>query len=126
MRYGSTETAILAGIFGETGLDVRIKIVELSNDSLVELKTDSCIESEHIDGMYLFSTANIMNDALLGYNNLVYMMYSEGSAIKQYGKIAKGGIADDTTEISLDEITELMNTLKAKVNRLFMITAANS
>lgn len=126
MRYGERETAILAGVFGETGLDVRIKIVELSNDNLVELKTDVCIESEHIEGLYLFSTANIMNDALIGYNNLVYLMYSPSSNVKQYGKIAKGGIVDDTTDVSLDEITEMLTALQTKVTRLFTLTAANS
>lgn len=126
MRYGSTETAILAGIFSESGLDVRIKIVELGNDNLVELKTDICIESEHIEGLYLFSTSNIVNDALLGYNNLVYIMYSEGSAVKQYGKIAKGGVIDDQTDVNLAEITALITQLQKKVNILFTLTAADS
>ena len=58
MRYSETEITTLVGQFSP-GQTVTIKLIELSNDALVTVTSDVCVESLHIPGMYLWKTNNM-------------------------------------------------------------------
>lgn len=119
MRYSTNEKANLVGIFNKTGLTVTIELLELSNDNLVELTTNACIESAHMPGIYLFSTENIKADSLVGYSNILYKMTDTSDTTNvYYGKIVFGGVLDDTTAIDITTITDSIDELSLRMELL--------
>jgi len=124
MRYGSNENAVLVGIFGKKELDVRMKIITLEGDILVELVTDKCIESSHMEGVYLFNTENIKDDSIVGYTNMLAEMRDVNDlTTKRYAKFTFGGIVDDKTEVNLETIKELLEKLNTTSNYILMEVA---
>ena len=101
MRYASTENTVLAGIF-DPGSTVNIKVINMENDSLVDITSNVCTESSNMPGIFLWSTSNI-NEVFSTNTNLLYQMYDTiGKTF--VGKFVYSGI--------LDEI----NTIKTKVS----------
>lgn len=115
MRYSESEATVLVGTL-KPGLTVKIKIIELSNDNLVELNTDACIESEHLPGVYLWSTTNINDNSLIGYSNLLYEMTSIEDNKKFYGKFIFGGYPDKSVDVDLTSVEEQNNEIIEKVD----------
>jgi len=120
MRYSEKEETVLVGTF-DPGLDVKIKILNLDTDSLITLKTDKCLESEHIPGVYMFSTINIDKNTVPKYANLLYEMY-DGEIDRQYGKFIYGGYMDEEIVVNVeadkeahDEIKEQLDIINARL-----------
>lgn len=110
MRYANDEQTVLVGMFN-TNSNVKIKIVNLLNDSLVNISDNICVESRHIDGAFLWTTNNIADSALSnGYYNLLYEMYDEEDN-KFHGKFIYGGYVNKPVDIDMSalesDITEI-------------------
>lgn len=111
MRYAKYENVNLMG-FLTPNSNVTIKVVALSNDSetLLELNDNVCIESEHIPGVYRWSTVDLTN-AIIGYTELIYIMENTDNEEDVYSsKIALSGSYDNLSEI--DGITEIINNIQ--------------
>lgn len=111
MRYSEEEVTTLVGQF-KPGKNVTIKLIELSNDSLVSISNNVCTESEHMPGMYLWKTTNINDTALVGYSNLLYEMKDEDGKVF-YGKFIFGGYVDDEMDFtdSIADVEEIRQTV---------------
>jgi len=122
MRYSNDESTVLVGTF-ETGKTIKIKVLNIVTDTLVSIKNNNCVESNHIEGVYLWPTNNIENAALKsGYHNLIYCMYDDTSGKRFYGKFVYGGFVDkevtfDTSglEVDLTEIKEITELINARI-----------
>jgi len=116
MRYSESEITTLVGIFKPSQV-VKIKIIEVSNDQLVTLVSDTCIESQHMPGVYMWKTTNI-NQTLLagnGYTNMVYQMTCDQGKVF-HGKFVFGGYVDDKVLLTdsiakLDKIIEKLQII---------------
>lgn len=112
MRYASNEKTVLVGQL-EPGKDVTIKIVNLAVDQEVTLTNNSCIESKHIPGMYLWNTSAITAGSITGYANLLYEMH-QGDEV-YYGKFVYGGYVDENGNVDISglitDLTEVLETL---------------
>lgn len=115
MRYSETEQTVLVGQF-KPNQTVRIKIIELATDNLVDVDTDVCIESKHMSGMYLWKTSNIKPNAVSGYSNLLYEMKTVEDGKVFYGKFVFGGYPDDSVDVNLDEVVELATEINDTVD----------
>lgn len=108
MRYASNENTTLAGIF-EPGSNVKIKIINMQDDSLVAVTTDQCTESSNLPGVFLWDTANI-SQTFDTNTNLLYQMY-DANGKTFVGKFVYSGV--------LDEIS----TIISKINNVESITS---
>ena len=114
MRYTKNEDVILVGKF-KPGSVVKITLIELSNDNLVEVNTDECVESEHIPGIFLWSTSDIKPDALVGYSNILYVM-KDDTGKEFMGKFAVGGYLEDGVKLDLSPVLKDTKELKENVD----------
>jgi len=122
MRYSETEITTLVGQFSP-GQTVTIKLIELSNDALVTVTSDVCVESLHIPGMYLWKTNNINDTSLIGYSNLLYEMTCLEDGSKFYGKFVFGGYVDDVVDAAdltgpitdVEEIRQTVHVINARI-----------
>jgi len=111
MRYINTEHTILAGFF-DSGKDVTIKVIKLSSDSIVTTTTPICRESQHIAGVYLWNTSNMIID-ITTFTDFVYEM-TDGTK-KFFGKFVLGGYTDKVlTDVSEARVTTLLESNKIK------------
>jgi len=120
MRYAYAEETVLVGQF-QTGSTVTIKIIDLATDNLITTTTATCIESQHIAGMFLFSTTNINKATVPTYANLLYEMAST-TGEKAYGKFIYGGYLDnpvaiDNSAATADHalMTDLLEIINARM-----------
>lgn len=111
MRYSELEKTVLVGQF-KTGQAITIKLIELSNDNIVEISNNNCIESQHMPGIYLWSTDYIVDNSLVGYSNLLYEMTSVDDGRKYYGKFIYGGYVDKDVSVDLSEVLADTNEIK--------------
>lgn len=119
MRYSNDEDAILVGIF-KPNQNVKIKVLNLQNDLVITLKTDTCLESASIPGVYRWSTTSISDDRLTsGFYNLFYEMTGD-NGVKFYGKFIYGGYVDSPVEVNL---TNINDDHKEIIEKLDIITA---
>jgi len=119
MRYIKGEKAILVGIFSKPGLTVTMKMIVLEGDNLVELTSNICVESEHMPGVYMFSTENIKDDSIVtDCNILAEMTNTADETMKRYGKISFGGGFNNDTVVDLTEIKTLLMTLTSDIEEL--------
>ena len=114
MRYGKDEQVILVGKF-KPGSTVTIKLIELSNDNLVEVTNNICVESDHLPGVYLWSTSDISDDSLVGYSNILYLM-SDDTGKEFIGKFVYGGYIDDGVKVDLSEVLKDTKEIKENVD----------
>lgn len=93
MRYTNEE---VTGLVGKLGIDeiVTIKVVHIPSDTLVEVASDICIESDHIPGMYMWDTSNMGVPVSGAY---MYEM-TDGTKVSP-GKFTIGGAMDNLSEI---------------------------
>jgi len=120
MRYAYTEETVLVGQL-QPGDTVTIKIIDLATDNLITTTTTNCIESQHIAGMFMFSTINIDKNTVSSYANLLYEMTSS-TGEKAYGKFIYGGYLDnpitiDNSAATADHafITDLLELINARI-----------
>ena len=121
MRYALGENSVLVGQFAP-GDTVTIKLIVLDNDTLLTLTTNTCVESAHIPGLFLWKTGNIApTNNLVGYTNILYEMIST-SGKKYYGKIIYAGYVENYTPVNLQPlidadtmITDIVNIINARV-----------
>ena len=73
MRY-QTKGTTLCG-FLESGRDVTVKIVDIATDTLMNLATDVCTESQQVQGLYYFDTSNIAD--VFDKKEIVYVMQTD-------------------------------------------------
>ena len=92
MRYKEEETTNLVGKLGNQK-EVTIKVVHVPSDTLISTLSDKCVESQHISGMYFWSTTN-METTLTG--AFIYEM-TDGSKVSP-GKFTIGGAMEYLTE----------------------------
>lgn len=114
MRYAKEEQAILVGKF-KPGSIVTIKLIELSNDNLVEVTNNICVESEHLPGIFLWSTSDIADDSLVGYSNLLYLM-SDETGKEFIGKFVYGGYTDNGIKVDLTEVLNDTKQIKENID----------
>ena len=72
MRYELGENIAVGGIL-PSGTTVTVEIIDMLTDSVVPLSDSSCIESAHIEGLYVWTTENISAE-IVGYRVLFYRM----------------------------------------------------
>ena len=99
MRYNFDENSILAGML-PSGKNVTIKIIRMDTDELLELSDDTCHESQHIPGVYLWDTNNI-STKVTNYTNCLYVM-TDGNK-NFYGKFVIGNA------LSTEQTNKLLN-----------------
>jgi hypothetical protein len=94
MRYAADEENIIVGIF-PTNSSVTIKLINLITDAEVALINNGCAESLVVEGIYRWSTNNIINNEnyLYDYVNLLAVM-SDTNGNKDYSKFIYGGFPD--------------------------------
>ena len=102
MRYNSNETTAVAGKL-PTGGSVTIKVVLLETDTIVDVSSNVCNESQHIEGMYIWDTSNILTKS----GHMLYEM-TDGTN-KAYGKLVYGGYVDDI--VTNDSLTTELVTV---------------
>lgn len=99
MRYKEEETTSLVGKLG-SGKDVTIKVVHASSDTLIDVSTDVCTESQHIAGMYCWESSNMVT-TLTG--AFLYEM-TDGTKVSP-GKFTRGGAMEYlTTILTVDDL----------------------
>jgi hypothetical protein len=109
MRYGETENTILLGNFPTSGT-VTIKIIDLSDDSLVSLTSNSCVESTNIPGLYKFDvSANMTLPST--YKNYAYEM-TDGLNVFR-GKFVYGDVQINEAAIAQEVWNATTRTLTA-------------
>ena len=106
MRYNFDENSILAGMLPPGGT-VTIKIIRMDTDELLELNNDTCQESQHIPGVYLWDTNNITTQ-ITDYVNCLYIM-TDGDK-NFYGKFVIGNT------LSTNQTNKLLNIPTAQEN----------
>jgi len=122
MRYSKNEHVVVVGVLPANSV-VKIKIINVANDALLSLTDDNCVESTHIEGVYLWSTVNIANsEDITTYTNLVAQMYVVGGDAKHYAKFVIGGYVDDDIVVDLagsgfdsTEILDILNIINARM-----------
>jgi hypothetical protein len=94
MRYAADEENIIVGIF-PTNSSVTIKLINLITDTEVALTNYNCVESIVEEGIYRWSTNNIVNNEsyLYDYVNLLAVMF-DTNGNKDYSKFIYGGFPD--------------------------------
>ena len=92
MRYSGRE---VIGVVCELppGLEVTIEVIDILTDELIELEDDVCVESEHIGGIYRWSTDKIKDKEELGYKNLLCSMVGNDGT-RSLAKLVIGGTAE--------------------------------
>jgi len=91
MRYPRSDT-ILCG-FLEAGRDVTIKLIDTKTDTLLNVTSDVCAESQHMDGLYYFDASNITDT--FSQKEIVFVMTTDRGQTYS-GKIV---IEDDLVQI---------------------------
>jgi hypothetical protein len=110
MRYSVTENTYLVGQF-LPGRTVTIKVLNLSNDVLLSIRTDVCVESKAIPGIYIWSTGNITTP-ITTMTSLIYVMTSKEDGRTYIGKLVYGGLIEELNEINkTNEISEISEEL---------------
>lgn len=119
MRYSSSEKTVLVGQL-TPGRVVSIKIINLLTDTLIDISNSTCVESEHIPGLYLWSTNDITPGGVTGFTNLLYEM-KQGDEV-YYGKFVYGGYVDEDGNVDvsgiitdLTEVIETLNIINARM-----------
>lgn len=113
MRYSNTEETILVGIF-EPGTTVNIKIIDLATDNIIKLNSDVCTPSDHIPGIYRYSTTNIDKNTVPAYANLLFCMTDVDGNV-YYGKFVYGGYLDTPVSCDTSEILETVQIINARM-----------
>lgn len=98
MRYSVTEDTYLVGQF-LPGRTVTIKVLNPGPDVLLSVRTNVCIESTAIPGMYLWSTENITTP-ITTMTSLIYVMTSKEDGRTFIGKLVYGGLIEELNGIS--------------------------
>lgn len=118
MRYFKTEDTVLVGYLVPNS-NVTITIIDLDNDKVIPLTDNNCVESEHIEGLYAFSTSNIDKDKLEDrIYNLFYIM-EDDVGNKTYGKFTLG----TKEEVLLEDIKDTVIVTKDTVEIIKNIEA---
>ena len=91
MRYHKKGT-MLCG-FLEAGRDVTVKLIDISNDTLLNVTSDACTESQNTAGLYYFDTNNITD--VFSEKEIVFVMTTDRGQVYS-GKIV---IEDDLVRI---------------------------
>lgn len=92
MRYKEEETTSLVGKL-DSAKEVTIKVVHAGTDTLMNVSSNVCTESQHIPGMYIWETSN-MATALTG--AFIYQM-TDGVKVSP-GKFTRGDAMEYLTE----------------------------
>lgn len=113
MRYSNTEETVLVGIF-EPDAVVTIKIIDLATDNIIGVTRDDCTPSEHVPGVFRFSTTNIDKNTVPEYANLLFCMTDEELNV-YHGKFIYGGYLDASYSCDTSEILETVHIINARL-----------
>jgi hypothetical protein len=114
MRYSITENTYLVGQF-LPGRTVTIKVLNPGSDTLLSVRTDVCVESKAIPGIYMWSTENI-STPITTMTSLVYVMTSKEDGRTYIGKVVYGGLIEELNGINRsNEISEELASIAEDV-----------
>ena len=133
MRYVKTENTVLAGEL-EPSTTVKIKLIDMLNDSLLNINSDICTESQHIPGTYLWPISNINQsvfDNLTQPMSVLYAMYVPGVSDPKLktifkGKIVIGGELNNLSTINTIDTNVKTNNQLATINQTELKTILNN
>jgi len=120
MRYKNGEYTTLIGNL-LPGRDVTITLIDIREDTLLDILTHECHESAHIPGAYLWDTSNLVS-APSGEDhiNCMYQM-TDGNDIFQ-GKFVIGGYLDEiATQVGVDETIQKVEYIINNLNEVSSI-----
>ena len=120
MRYGQTENTWLLGNLPPGG-SVTITIVDIDTDNAPVLVDNTCIESQHISGLYIFDVLN--NLPISAYKNFAYEM-TDGENIFR-GKFVYGGAMPADVKSINEEEVDGINDISGKDDILNAIGILN-
>jgi len=128
MRYVKSETTVLAGEF-KTGLQIRIKLVNMITDELLNVNTNICNESTHLPGTYFWNISNIDQNFISNITtptSIMYMMFNLNNTLETFkGKFVLGGDMDKLLTISsIDNQVKTNNQIQS-INQTELKTILN-
>ena len=128
MRYVKTENTILAGNLLSSSV-VKIKLINMTTDELLAINSNTCNESTHIPGTYLWNTNNISSTVFENLTtpiNVLYMMYIESDITKNFkGKFVVGGEFNNLTTITNIDNQVKTNAQISSINQTELKTILN-
>lgn len=112
MRYSELENTQLVGMLFPNRT-VTIKLIDMATDTLISINDSTCVESNHMPGVYIWKTVYLNRTNLVVPATLLYEMTSAEDKRKYYGKIIIGGYLDKISDIDtlVDDTKEIMGTV---------------
>lgn len=104
MRYQTTEAVRVAQTF-LTGKTVTVEVLNLATDALETLTSASAGESTQIDGLYIWSTANLQTQPT-SYTEFMVVFTESSTGAQKMSKIALGGYTD-SIDLDLSSLNDL-------------------